>query len=264
MPFSPMARILAIANHKGGSGKTTTAVNLAAGLQRHGYSVLLVDLDSQANASDTIGAPRDAVTTFEMLATMTAPEPCHYIGRPGNSFDLLPGSAKLDELPTSLTSQGDAFRLSRLLGEYSDYDFIVIDTPPALSVLTLGALIAADDLIVPLEPNALELRGVAKMAGTVASLAPARSKPLRSSVLLVKYDGRKSLHRLTAASIRKGGASVLETKIRQCVALAESPSVGLDIFQHAPGSNGAKDYEALTLEYLQQLGFSSRAGHRTR
>lgn len=259
-----MARIIAIANHKGGSGKTTTAVNLAAGLQLHGHSVLLVDLDSQANASDTLGATRDTVTTYEMLATMTAPEPCHYIGSPGNSFDLLPGSAKLDELPTTLTSQGDALRLRRLLGEYDDYDFIVLDTPPAVSVLTLSALIAADDLIVPLEPNALEVRGVAKMAGTVASLAPARSKPLRASVLLVKYDGRKSLHRLTAASIRKGGASLLETKIRQCVALAEAPSLACDIFRYAPSSNGAKDYEALTLEYLQQLGISSKAGHRTR
>ena len=261
-----MARVIAIANHKGGSGKTTTAINLSAGLQRHGYSVLVVDLDSQANTSDSLRAAPDAATTYDMLTRMAAPEPCHYIqaseGEP--ALDLIPGCADLDALPGTLIHEGDAFRLARLLEEYSDYDFIVIDTPPALSILTLSPLIAADDLILPMEPAYMETAGLAKMARTVATVAASRTKPLRSTVLLVKYDGRKGLHRLTSDSIKAGGASVFDTKIRQCLALAEAPGFKLDIFRYNPTCNGAKDYEALTLEYLRQLEIPRKAGHRTR
>lgn len=257
-----MARTIAISNHKGGSGKTTTAVCLSAALAARGYSVLLVDIDAQANASDSLGAPHGSVGTYEALSRMEAPEPVHVLAPVGKAgaLDLLPGSEALDSLPTTLTAQGDALRLSAILKAYADdYDFIVMDTPPALSVLTLGALLAADDLVIPMEPNALEVRGLSKMAGTVQGIAPSRARALRSYVLLVKYDNRKGLHRMVANAIATSGATLLQTKVRQCVALAEAPGAAKDIFRYAPGSNGAKDYAALAGEYLAILGYGKNS-----
>ena len=256
------ARIIAIANNKGGCGKTTTAVNLAAALSSAGRDVLCVDVDAQANLTACFGIRTAAASTFDALKAPRAPfiepvrvrEPGHGSGR----LDVLPASADLAAVEAALVESPDRLqRFARFVEQYrARYDCIIIDTPPAVGVLTIGALYASDETIITTQPQFLAVQGLMKLRDAVDKLNAAGASIGTVRVLFTQYDRRKGLHRETVERVEAAGFRVFSTKIRDNVALGEAPAAGLDIFQYAPRSNGAADYAALLNEYQSRGGIS--------
>lgn len=251
-----MATITAIANNKGGCGKTTTAVNLGAALRRRGYNALLVDLDGQSNLTASFGltTARDN-STFAALdgaGHFIQPTPALPKEKGVGALDVLPATRDLAALDLALAAAPDRLeRVAAALDAYrSRYDVILIDTPPAIGALTIGALYAADNVIITIQPQFLAVSGLVALAQAVATIEKNRGRALPYEVLLTQYDRRKSLHRLTEEQVA-ASFTTFSTKIRDNVALGEAPAAGLDIFNYAPRSNGAADYAALALEYLR-------------
>lgn len=253
-----MAQIIAIANNKGGCGKTTTAANLAAAWAARGFDVLCVDLDAQSNLTAALRcAPAPGRTSYDALkgvkCSFIEPYPVEVLG--SGRFDLLPAVRDLAAVEAGLSAAPD--RLTRL-ASYLDiyrprYDAILIDTPPAIGVLSVAALYAADAAIIAVQPEFLAARGLVQIAASLDALRAVRPAPLDARVLFTLYDKRKSLHRLTAEQIKGAGFAVLSSVVRPCVALAEAPAAGVDIFRYSPRSNGAADYKAVADEYAQTI-----------
>ena len=252
-----MALITAIANNKGGCGKTTTAANLGAALRRLGYDVLLADLDGQTNLTASYGlAPTAEGTTYAALngaGTAVEPTPVLLKQKGLGRLDILPATRDLAALDLVLAAAPDRLeRLAKVLNGYrSRYDVILIDTPPAIGALTIGALYAADSVIITIQPQFLAVSGLVALAQAVGTIEGNRGRSLPFGVLLTQYDRRKSLHRITGEQVA-ASFTTYATKIRDNVALGEAPAAGLDIFRYAPRSNGAEDYAALALEYASK------------
>lgn len=252
-----MARILTIANNKGGVGKTTTAVNMAAALRLRGYDVLIIDYDGQANVTDTLRVNTSGGTTYDTMKKRVTPyiQPARVLDAEGKGcgvLDVLPSCFDLAALETELANQPDRLeRFAAVAGKYRDkYDVIVVDTPPTLGLLTISALYATDDLIVTVQPQFLAVKGLLALDDAIATVAGNRGVKIPTFVVFTQYDRRKGLHRLTVEQVTGAGIQALNTKIRDNVALGEAPAVGLDIFRYNARSNGAQDYDALTTEYL--------------
>ena len=254
-----MARIIAIANNKGGCGKTTTAANLAAALRETGRDVLAVDADAQTNLTAYLGvtAPRPGGTTFDALKAPITPyieparvlEPCDGAG----VLDVLPGAPDLAAVEAGLVTEADRLtRFRDVLDKYrARYDFVIVDTPPAVGMLTVSALFAADAAIITVQPEYLAVQGLLSLNGAIDRLNAGGARIGETRVLFTRFDKRKGLHRLTAEQVTAAGFPVFATRIRDNVALGEAPAAGLDIFRYAPKSNGAADYAALCSEYLK-------------
>ena len=252
-----MARIITVCNNKGGVGKTTTAVNLGAGLRLRGYNVLLVDYDGQANLTETLRVPvaQDCHTYAAMRAKITPyitpVEVMHADGQAG-ALSVLPSVPDVSALEIETAEQPDRItRFSTVVEKYRDkYDVIIIDTPPTLGLLTLSALYAADEVIITVQPQYLAVRGLVSVTDIIRQVEELKGAQVPYYVLFTQYDRRKGLHRMTADEVRGAGLPVFDTVIRDNVALGEAPAVGADIFTYAKHSNGAQDYDALTVEYL--------------
>lgn len=261
-----MARIITIANNKGGCGKTTTAVNFAAGLRNAGRNVLCIDVDAQCNLTACFGLRPGAPSTFDALKAPRAP----YIA-PVRVLDAVEGAGVLDVLPAvpdlsavELSLAGEADRLqrfARFVEQYRPrYDFVIIDTPPAVGVLTIGALYASDETIITTQPQFLAVQGLIKLRDVIGKLNTAGAAIGSARVLFTQYDRRKGLHRETVARVEAAGFDVFDAKIRENVALGEAPAAGIDIFRYAPKSNGAADYGAMLAEYQR----NNRITHKTK
>ncbi len=259
-----MARIIAIANNKGGCGKTTTAANLAAALRLGGRDVLIIDADGQANLTACFGISPAPVgrTTFDALKAPETPfiEPVRVLGPEAATgeataagvLDVLPAVPDLSAVEAGLVTEADRLtRLKSVVEKYRpNYDCIIIDTPPAVGMLTISALFAADAVIITVQPQYLAVQGLLSLNGTIDSLNTGDAHIKETRVLFTQFDKRKGLHRLTAEQVEAAGFPVFNTKVRDNVALGEAPAVGLDIFRYAPKSNGAADYLAVCTEYL--------------
>ena len=249
--------IVSVTNNKGGCGKTTTAANLGAALRLRGFDVLAVDLDGQANLSVSLGVEvPTGSTTYDAMKRPAAPYivPVRVLA-PGNGagvLDVLPACLDLSALEVELSNQADRVtRLRAFLEQYrGQYDFIVIDTPPALGLLTISALFAADETIITVQPQFLAVQGLISLTDTIRKINAGRSVDLKTRVLFTQYDKRKGLHRLTVEQVRAAGFPAFRAVIRENVALGEAPAVGVDIFRYAPRSNGAADYTAVCAEFL--------------
>lgn len=251
-----MARIIAIANNKGGCGKTTTAANVGAALRLRGLDVLIIDADAQANLTAYLGLsnPPAGRTTFDALKASVTPfiEPLRVLdAEPGAGvLDVLPSVPDLSAVEAGLVTEPD--RLTRFAGVTAKYrpryDCILIDTPPAVGTITIGALYAADAVIIAAQPQYLAVQGLLALVRAVDTLNAHGADITETRVLFTQYDKRKGLHRVTAEQVAAAGFDVFNTKIRDNVALGEAPAVGLDVFRYAPRSNGAADYSALTDE----------------
>lgn len=265
-----MAKVITITNNKGGTGKTTTAVNLAAALRRHGFDVLLIDYDGQANATKTLRIPTDGGTVYDTMNDTHTPfvAAARLMNPDGQAgaLDVLPSCRDVAALETELASKPDRLtRFAAVVDKYRDkYDVILIDTPPTLGLLSLSALYAADELIITVQPEFLAVAGLLSLTDAVEVVRGNRGVELPARVLFTQFDRRKGLHRLTAEQVEGAGFQTYATRIRENVALAEAPAVGSDVFSYAPRSNGAADYGAFADEFLNTTKLAHVKHHAKR
>ena len=249
-----MGRTIAIANQKGGVGKTTTAVNLAAALAQLNHSVLLIDVDPQANATSGVGIDRISgrKTTYHALLLQ---QPLVTIKTPSQfGFDIVPSDRNLAGAEVELIEVADRdVVLRNAIAPIKDsYEFILLDCPPSLNLLTLNALAAADSLIVPVQCEYYALEGVSELFNTLARLRRAVNPQLRiEGLLLTMYDERTNLAPAVAADLRSFYSGlVFKTMIPRNVRLAEAPSYGKPIAYYDAKSRGAEAYLQLAEEVL--------------
>ncbi len=261
-----MGRVLAIANQKGGVGKTTTAINLAASLAVAEQRTLLLDGDPQGNATSGVGLARDKInaTTYEVLLGEI---PCRQAVVRGIQFaklDVVPATPELAGAEVELVELDGRERAMRkaLEGLREEYDWILIDCPPSLGLITLNMLAAADALLIPLQCEYYALEGISQLLNTVHLVQRSVNEALAiDGVLLTMYDARLNLSRQVASEAREYfGTKVFETVIPRNVRLAEAPSFGMPIISYDVASVGAQAYLGLAKELMTRRGVEDRGG----
>ncbi|MBC8089409.1 MAG: ParA family protein [Phycisphaerae bacterium] len=253
-----MGRTLAIANQKGGVGKTTSAVNLAASLAVAEQRTLLIDADPQGNASSGVGILRDnvGVNTYDVLLGDSPIEEAIQRSVHFKHLDVLPTTPDLAGAEVELVDQEDrAERMkSALAGIRDQYDFILIDCPPSLGLITLNMLVATDAVLIPLQCEYYALEGLSQLLSTVQRVQDAFNPSLEiEGVLLTMYDARLNLSRQVAADARAHfGDKVYKTVIPRNIRLAEAPSFGKPIVVYDIASVGAQAYMAVAKEIIER------------
>jgi chromosome partitioning protein len=272
--FSPtgglVARIIAVANQKGGVGKTTTAVNLAACLATAGQTTLLVDCDSQANATAAIGFQKDP-SRRTLYHSLILNEPFDRITQKSQveHLDVVPADKNLAGAAVELVSaEGREYKLKAVLSELREkYEFIILDCPPALDLLTLNALVAADAVLVPIQCEYLALEGVSELLDTLMRIRRTLNPRLEiEGILLTMYDERTTLSRQVATDLRSFfGTQIFQSSIPRNVRLAEAPSFGKPIIFYDVHSKGAEGYTQLAQEVIanaeKRTGTGARSAH---
>ena len=246
-----MAKIVAIANQKGGVGKTTTAVNLCAALHLLGRRVLLVDADPQGNASSGMGVPKSTrPNLYDALIGGCSAEECVVHTEAG---DLIPTGKELAAASVELiTREKREFVLKNaLIGLYTDYDYILIDCPPSLELLTVNALVAADSVLVPMQCEYYALEGLADLMTSIKMCSRRLNRRLQiEGIVLTMYDGRMNLTTQVADELRRHlGDKIYQTVIPRSIRLSEAPSHGKPGVIYDKTNKGSKAYLALAEEF---------------
>lgn len=249
-----MATIIAISNHKGGVGKTTTAVSLGAALAKEGKRVLLVDMDAQANLTRCLGVAAPAGNLYAALKGSAEPQPVAV----NEKLHVIAATRDLSAADLELATEvGREYLLKSILKPFaSEYDVIILDTPPSLGLLTINAFTASNGVIIPLQAEALALHGLSDLLNIYTKVKQRLNKSLKIyAAVVTRYDSRKVLNRQVLASVSGhfDSAETITAVIRENVALAEAPAVSQDIYTYAPKSAGAQDYTALAKAIIARL-----------
>ncbi|MBA7494857.1 Sporulation initiation inhibitor protein Soj [subsurface metagenome] len=242
--------IVAIANQKGGQAKTTSAINIGAGLTRLNKKILLIDLDSQTDLSTSLGIAEESTdhTINDVIGKKINIKKA--IIRLDNGMSIIPASHRLTGTSMNL-KKSDVLKES-LKDIKNDYDFIIIDTQPSLSILTVNALATSNEIWITFQPEFLAMTGIKDLLNTIELLKDKFGIDPEIRIIITMYDSRKLLHKEAIESIRKHFKNIFKTMIRTNVSLAESPSHSLDIFSYKPNSHGAIDYMNLCKEILRK------------
>ena len=247
--------ICAIGNQKGGVGKTTTTHNLGVFLARKGKRVLLVDLDAQGNLSDACGLEPQKIekTVFDVLSgalsIAKAKRPLE------DKLDLLPANIRLAEAEMAFAGRIGRENLLKkaLVSVAANYDYILLDCPPSLGLITVNALNAANGLLIPVQVEYYALAGLALIRQTVSMVRELNPGLAILGLVLTFFDSRKTLNKDVAAALSdEWGEAIFSSRIRDNVSLAEAPSNGQDVYRYRKNSYGAKDYAALAEEFLKR------------
>jgi len=250
-----MTKIIAIANQKGGVAKTTTTGALAAGLKKKGYRVLAVDVDPQGNLSDSAGADNEQkATIYDLLkGDISAEEVIQHL----EVFDIIPANIMLAGAEQEFSQIGKEQRLKeRLLPIADQYDYIIIDTPPALGVLTINAFTLADEIIIPTTAGIFAATGIKQLYDTIINVRKyCNDKVKIAGILLTKYNARannnKDMKELTEQLGKYMNAPLYETYIRSSIVVEEAQVRKEDLFSYKGNSTVAEDYAAFVDEYLK-------------
>lgn len=250
-----MGMVIVFANQKGGVGKTTTAISLGAAVAQAGASVLLVDFDPQGNLSSSVNADRDLPGIYQVLSGDCSPEAAVQ-GTPQKRLSIIAGGADLTGASVELVQEDKReFFLRDALAPLRDsYDFIFVDSPPSLGILTVNALVAADHVIVPLQCEYFALEGLTQLLQSIRRIQGSLNTNLNIfGIVLTMYDSRIRLANDVIREVSKHfGRRVFRTLIPRNVRLSEAPSHGVPINQYDPSSVGAKSYDKLAEEVLNR------------
>jgi chromosome partitioning protein len=245
--------IIAIINQKGGVGKSTTALALGAGLTLRGYRVLFVDLDAQGNLTYALGAESRGVTVMELLQQVNRPEEAI---QQTNSGDLIASSPALSGADALIVATGKEYRLKEALEPLRGiYDYCILDTPPALGILTVNALTACKGAIIPAQADIFSLQAIGNLSDTIETVRRYCNPELHiMGIVLTRYAARTIISREVADVMEKVATGLntklYRTKIREATALKESQATRMSIFEYAPRSNASADYNDLIDEII--------------
>lgn len=248
-----MSKVISISNHKGGVGKTTSAINIGAGLNKLGKKILLIDLDPQANLSQSLGViVLKQRNIYGALRGEYKLQPIEIV----KGLDIIPSTLDLSGAEVEMSGEAGREYILRELIEpiRASYDYILIDSPPSLGLLTINSFTASDEVFIPLQAQYLALQGLTKLLEVIDKIKKRLNKELRvGGVFITQYDSRKVLNRDVVATIEAHFKDeVFKTRVRDNIALAEAPAQGVDIFRYNLKSYGAEDYLSLSKEILKR------------
>ena len=247
-------KVYAVINQKGGVGKSTTALCLGAGLSLKGFKVLYIDLDAQGNLSYTLGADTQG---YNAMGILQRPETVKEEIQTAPGGEVIASSPALAGADTIITETGKEYRLKEALDKLGGtYDYCIIDTPPALGIVTINALTACQGAIIPAQADIYSLQGISQLNGTIQTVKKYSNPHLKvMGIVLTRYSARSIISREVAEMIDATAAQLntklYKAKIRECTALKEAQATRQSIFKYAPRSNATADYKALIEEIME-------------